>query len=82
MSLEIKNLSLNYNGKKQALNNLTLSANTGVLGLLGPNGAGKSSLMRILATLKKPTSGNILWQGHDIIDKPAPLREELGYLPQ
>lgn len=82
MTLEIKNLSLNYSGKKQALNDLTLSANTGVLGLLGPNGAGKSSLMRILATLKKPTSGNILWQGNDIIDKPAPLREELGYLPQ
>lgn len=82
MTLEIKNLSLNYGDKKQALNDLTLSANTGVLGLLGPNGAGKSSLMRILATLKKPTSGDILWQGNDIIGKPALLRGALGYLPQ
>ena len=82
MTLELKNLSLNYGDKKQALNDLTLSATTGVLGLLGPNGAGKSSLMRILATLKKPTSGNVLWQGKDIIDKPTSLREELGYLPQ
>mgnify|MGYP000270824987 FL=1 len=82
MTLEIKNLSLNYGDKKQALNDVTFSAKTGVLGLLGPNGAGKSSLMRILATLKKPSSGEILWQDNNIIDKPSLLREELGYLPQ
>jgi len=82
MSLEIKNLSLEYKGAKKALNSITLSATSGVIGLLGPNGAGKSSLMRILATISKPTSGQVTWRGQDIITHPNALRAELGYLPQ
>jgi ABC-2 type transport system ATP-binding protein len=38
--------------------------------------------MRILATITKPTEGNIYWQGQDIIKSPQVLRKELGYLPQ
>jgi len=82
MSLEIKNLSLEYKGGKKALNAVSFSASSGVLGLLGPNGAGKSSLMRILATISKPTSGQVTWRGQDIITDPNELRAELGYLPQ
>ncbi|MGB0835277.1 MAG: ABC transporter ATP-binding protein [Psychrobium sp.] len=82
MSLEIKNLHLSYNKKKHALHNLSLTSHVGVLGLLGPNGAGKSSLMRILATLKQPTSGEVLWQGTNTCDHPQMLRQQLGYLPQ
>lgn len=82
MSLEIKNVSLKYKGGKKALNAISLSATSGVLGLLGPNGAGKSSLMRILATISQPTSGQITWRGQDIVKNSNALRSELGYLPQ
>jgi ABC-type Na+ transport system ATPase subunit NatA len=54
----------------------------GVWGLLGPNGAGKSSLMRILATITRPTEGKVLWDGEDITGNPSHLRTVLGYLPQ
>lgn len=85
MQLDIQSLSHQYqSGKnaKLAINALSLKVEPGILGLLGPNGAGKSSLMRILATITKPTSGKILWQGQDIVKSPQALRNELGYLPQ
>jgi ABC-2 type transport system ATP-binding protein len=85
MQLDIQSLSHQYqSGKnaKLAINALSLKVEPGILGLLGPNGAGKSSLMRILATITKPTAGKILWQGQDIVKSPQALRNELGYLPQ
>jgi len=82
MQLEIKNLSQQYGKNKLALDNINLTISPGIIGLLGPNGAGKSSLMRILASLSKPTDGTVLWQGQDLIKDPSCLRHELGYLPQ
>src|SRR5262245_27299346 len=38
--------------------------------------------MRILATITRPTTGRVLWNGEDIAARPDPLREVLGYLPQ
>jgi ABC-2 type transport system ATP-binding protein len=85
MLLDIQSLSHKYQSSKDtkfAIKSLSLQVEPGILGLLGPNGAGKSSLMRILATITKPSQGNIFWQGQDIIKSPQVLRKELGYLPQ
>lgn len=85
MLLNIQSLSHQYQSGKNtkfAIKSLSLQVEPGILGLLGPNGAGKSSLMRILATITKPTEGKISWQGQDIIKSPQLLRNELGYLPQ
>jgi ABC-type multidrug transport system ATPase subunit len=38
--------------------------------------------MRILATVTRPTEGRVLWNDHDVVARPDPLREVLGYLPQ
>jgi ABC-2 type transport system ATP-binding protein len=71
-----------YEGGRWAIRDLTLALRPGVWGLLGPNGAGKSSLMRILATITRPTEGAVRWDGVDTARTPNPLREVLGYLPQ
>ena len=80
--LTIQGLGKRYPGGTVGLSDVTLTAGEGVLGLLGPNGAGKTSLLSILATVTKPTSGTFLWQGRDAVADPLPLRRVLGYLPQ
>ena len=52
-------------------------------GIIGPNGAGKSSLVRQIVGLKKPSSGNILFDNVDIqsIDKNN-IAKKISFLPQ
>jgi ABC-type multidrug transport system ATPase subunit len=82
MNLHIEQLSIQYAGGVKAIDDLSLEIRPGMFGLLGPNGAGKSSLMRTLATLQRPQSGRIRFQGKDIVKDPMSLRKVLGYLPQ
>lgn len=80
--LQIHQLSKTYSNGVQALNNVSLTISNGLFGLLGPNGAGKSSLMRTLATLQPPDSGQVIFDGQDMLQNPQLLRSQLGYLPQ
>ncbi|RRJ89982.1 ABC transporter ATP-binding protein [Flavobacterium macacae] len=82
MKLKINNLSKTYKNGVKALDNLNLEINSGMFGLLGPNGAGKSSLMRTIATLQKPDSGTIEFEGINVLEDNISLRKILGYLPQ
>jgi ABC-2 type transport system ATP-binding protein len=71
-------------GKNKAVDGVSLELGSGVFGLLGPNGAGKTSLLRMLATVLPPSSGDIALLGQDP-RRPAARREvrrRLGYLPQ
>ncbi|MGW0882547.1 ABC transporter ATP-binding protein [Streptomyces sp. NPDC002671] len=80
--LELIDITKVYRGGKRAVDGMTMRLETGMLGLLGPNGAGKSSLMRIASTVTRPTSGQVLFDGADVVAKPDVLRRTLGYLPQ
>jgi len=80
--LTIKQLNKTYSNGVKALDNLNLTIKHGMFGLLGPNGAGKSSLMRTLATLQSPDSGEIIFGGENILNNPQVMRNSLGYLPQ
>jgi ABC-2 type transport system ATP-binding protein len=82
MKIQIQGLNKIYPNGNHALREINLEFGTGMFGLLGPNGAGKSSLMRILVTLMKPTSGLVMVDGKDIQKHRKELRRILGYLPQ
>lgn len=81
-NLSITKLSKTYNNGVKALNNLSLEIGPGMFGLLGPNGAGKSTLMRTIATLQDADSGEINFNGINVLEDPMSLRKALGYLPQ
>jgi ABC-type multidrug transport system ATPase subunit len=70
--LLIKGLTKSYGNGVKALDNVSLAIPNGLFGLLGPNGAGKSSLMHTLATLQQPDSGQILFDGNDILKTHKP----------
>lgn len=78
--LEIKKLSVNI-GHKSILRHVDLSIQEGELHvLLGPNGSGKSSLLSSIMGLApfQVVSGDILYEGHSIVDWPIDQRANKG----
>ena len=70
-------------GAKVALEGLSLQVPEGsIFGLLGPNGAGKTTTLKLLAGLRRPSSGKIFLFGQDALSNPAQARKELGYLSE
>jgi ABC-2 type transport system ATP-binding protein len=53
-----------------------------LVGFLGPNGAGKSTTLRMLTTLLRPTAGEAIIAGHDLLTDPAGVRRNIGYVGQ
>ncbi|HVI46841.1 MAG TPA: ABC transporter ATP-binding protein [Chitinophaga sp.] len=80
--LSINQLSLTYKSGIKAVDNISLEITNGMFGLLGPNGAGKSSLMKTVVGLQKPGTGDIFFNGTDVVKNPMGIRKHLGYLPQ
>lgn len=81
MTLSIHNLSKSY-GTKKALTDFSAEFGPGVTAILGPNGAGKTTLMSLIADLLKRDSGEILYDGTDILKLGSRFRERLGFMPQ
>jgi len=64
-----------------AVNDLSFTVEKGeIFGLLGPNGAGKTTTLRMLSTLIKPDSGDVLVNGSSVVKEPAVVREKIGFL--
>ncbi|MFV0530226.1 MAG: ATP-binding cassette domain-containing protein [Flavobacteriales bacterium] len=80
MSIKISNLTKTV-GKQVVLNNISFEAE-GIVALLGPNGAGKSSLMKILTTFLKKTSGEAFISDIDVSKHPNKIKKITGYLPE
>ncbi len=80
--LEICNVVKTFGKSVRAVDDVSLTLERGVVGLIGHNGAGKTTLMQMIATLTRPTSGQILFDGADIARRPDEIRRRLGFLPQ
>lgn len=69
------------NSRKVAVSHLSLTAKKGeIYGLLGPNGAGKTTTLRCIATIIKPTEGEIYVSGHEVQREAEEVRKNIGFL--
>ena len=80
--IEVRNLTKRY-GPNTAVDNLSFTVEDNmVYGFLGPNGAGKSTTMNIMTGYLSTTEGDVIINGHSIIDEPEAAKENIGFLPE
>jgi ABC-2 type transport system ATP-binding protein len=83
-SIEVHSLVKRYRGTAHAaVDAVTFDVDDGAFFcLLGPNGAGKSSLVSVLTTVLRPTSGRALVLGRDVVRDQALVRRQIGVVFQ
>ena len=80
--IEVRNLVKKY-GNHLAVDHLNFTVESGqIYGFLGPNGAGKSTTMNIMTGYLGATEGEVLINGHNILDEPEAAKHFIGYLPE
>lgn len=78
--LECTNVNKSYKKNKPVLTNLNVAIPEGrIVGLLGPNGCGKSTLIKMIAGILQPNSGEITVAGNPVGEKSCAL---ISYLPE
>lgn len=81
LSKKQQRLEKNNNKTKVAVNDLSFEAYKGeIFGLLGPNGAGKTTTLRMLATLIRLDSGDVILDGSSVVKNPEEVRGKIGFL--
>ena len=66
MKLRVDDVSYSYNGKDEALRDVSFSVEKGTIyGIMGETGSGKSTLLKLLNGLYTPTKGKIYLDGED-----------------
>lgn len=80
--IEVNNLVKRY-GDHLAVDHLSFHVDKGqIYGFLGPNGAGKSTTMNIMTGYIASTEGEVLIDGHNILEEPEKAKKCIGYLPE
>ncbi|MCI2055753.1 MAG: ABC transporter ATP-binding protein [Oscillibacter sp.] len=80
--IEVKNLVKRY-GDHNAVDHLSFTVGDGqIFGFLGPNGAGKSTTMNMMTGYLAATEGDVIVEGHNVLDDPEGAKKCIGYLPE
>ncbi len=83
--IQVRNLGKSF-GSLEVLKDITVDINKGdVVCVIGPSGSGKSTFLRCLNRLEEPTSGNIFFEGVDIVDPRTDInkhRQKMGMVFQ
>ena len=82
--LEVKNLCFGYEKNQQTLRDVTLTIRKGeMVSIVGKNGAGKSTFSKLVCGFETPDSGEILFDGKDLLQENIRHRaKHIGYVMQ
>ena len=76
--LEMKNVKFSYESGKEILHGVSFKVNKGeMVSIVGRNGAGKSTISKLICGFYKPTEGQILFNGRDLINDTIKERAEI-----
>lgn len=83
--IEVSELTKTYSdlhrGTFVAVDRVSFKVGPGeIFGLLGANGAGKTTVLRILSTVLRPTSGTVRVRGYDVVTQPSQVRARIGFV--
>lgn len=80
--IEVRDLVKRY-GTHVAVDHLSFKVEKGqVYGFLGPNGAGKTTTMNIMTGYIGASEGEVIINGHNILEEPEKAKRSIGYLPE
>lgn len=80
--IKVKNLTKKFKDFT-AVNDISFEVNKGDLfAFLGPNGAGKTTTIKMLTTLLKPTSGEVLLNNYNVLTEKSKVRSSFGIVFQ
>jgi len=69
--LSVENVTVRFGGII-AVNEASFDIERGeIMGLIGPNGAGKTTLFNVVTRFYRPTAGDVKFEGHSLLDRPA-----------
>ena len=78
--LELRGVAKQF-GDFVALSGVDLTVEGGqVYGFLGPNGAGKTTTLRMVTGLMRPSAGQVLVCGHDVVTEPCRAKRHIGFI--
>src|SRR5437879_8012089 len=81
MSIELRNVGKRF-GEVAAVRSVTFSVKEGeLMALLGPSGGGKTTVLRMIAGLEMPTTGDVFIRGQRVNDLPVQKRN-IGFVFQ
>jgi ABC-2 type transport system ATP-binding protein len=81
-TLEIRRLTKRFNGLP-AVDDVSFALGPGeILGYVGPNGAGKSTTVKMMIGLIEPSEGQILYEGHSVIEDLPGFQRRMGHVPE